>query len=65
LPDEVKLTEWIVRAYGSHSMPNGTYPDGSRVAPRTTNPDDEELKPESGGEVMSAYLRALPQSLLR
>ncbi len=64
LPDEVDLTEWIVRAYGSHSMPNGRYLDGSPVAPRTTVPGDEELKPVSGGEVMSAYLRALPQSLL-
>ena len=65
LPDEVEVPEWIVRAFGSHSMPNGHYIDGSRVAPHTTVPGDEELKPVSGGEVMSAYLRALPQSLLR
>lgn len=64
LPDEVVLPEWIVRAYGSHSMPNGHYIDGSRVAPQTTVPGDEELKPISGGEVMNAYLRALPRSLL-
>lgn len=65
LPDEVAVPEWIVRAHGSHSMPNGRYLDGSRIAPRTTVEGDESLRPISGGEVMSAYLRALPQSLLR
>lgn len=65
LPDQVAVPEWIVLARGSHSMPNGRYLDGSRVAPRTAVPGQEDLQPESGGEVMSAYLRALPQSLLR
>lgn len=65
LPDEVTVPEWVVRAHGSHSMPNGRYLDGSRVAPATTEEGDETLRPVSGGEVMSAYLRALPQSLLR
>lgn len=65
LPETVPLTEWIVTAYGSHAMPNGSYRDGSRIAPQTTDPHRERLKPETGGEVISAYLRALPQSLLR
>lgn len=64
LPETVPLPEWIVTAYGSHAMPNGTYRDGSRIAPQTTDPAREKLKPETGGEVISAYLRALPQSLL-
>lgn len=65
LPDAVAVPEWIVLAQGSHSMPNGRYLDGTRVAPRTTVPGVEDLAPASGGEVMSAYLRALPRSLLR
>ncbi|MCB1229544.1 MAG: hypothetical protein KDN19_04730 [Verrucomicrobiae bacterium] len=65
LPDEVEVDEWIVRAFGSHSMPNGHYIDGTLVAPVTQRAGDEQLHPESGGEVMDAYLRALPQSLLR
>jgi hypothetical protein len=64
LPDEVDFPEWIVPAYGSHAMANGHYADGTPVAPKTRNPGDESLNPESGGEVMSAYLRALPTSLL-
>lgn len=65
LPDSVSLPEWVVVGYGSHAMPNGTYRDGSRIAPRTTRPGREKLRPESGAEIMSAYLRALPESLLR
>lgn len=65
LPETVQVPEWIVAAYGSHAMPNGTYRDGSRIAPQTTEPGREKLEPETGGEVISAYLRALPQSLLR
>ncbi len=64
LPDSVKLPEWVVIGYGSHAMPNGSYSDGSRIAPQTTRPGVEKLRPESGGEIMSAYLRALPTSLL-
>lgn len=64
LPDEVSVPEWIVLAKGSHSMPNGRYLDGTRVAPLTAVPGVEDLQRESGGEVMSAYLRALPRSLL-
>jgi hypothetical protein len=65
LPDSVDLPEWVVVGYGSHAMPNGTYRDGTRIAPRTTLPGQEKLRPESGAEIMSAYLRALPTSLLR
>ena len=64
IPETVPLPEWIVAAYGSHAMPNGNYRDGSPIAPLTTVEGKEKLKPESGGEVISAYLRALPQSLL-
>ena len=63
LPESLGLHQWIVAAYGSHSMPNGSYRDGSRIAPQTTEPGKEKLKPETGGEVISAYLRALPRSL--
>lgn len=65
LPDAVGLEEWIVVGLGSHALPNGVYRDGTRIAPRTTRPGREKLRPESGGEVLGAYLRALPQSLLR
>lgn len=65
LPDGVSLPEWIVIGFGSHAMPNGAYRDGSRIAPRTTRPGEEKLRPESGAEIMSAYLRALPESLLQ
>jgi hypothetical protein len=65
LPDSVSLPEWVVVGYGSHAMPNGTYRDGTRIAPQTTRPGREKLRPESGAEIMSAYLRALPTSLLR
>lgn len=64
LPDEVALREWVVYAYASHSLPNGRYRDGTPVAPATADPEGEELNQESGAEVMSAYLRALPRSLL-
>lgn len=64
LPDSATLPEWVVVGYGSHSMPNGKYPNGERIAPQTTRPGREKLQPESGGEIMSAYLRALPASLL-
>lgn len=65
LPDAVEVPEWVVIGSGSHAMPNGAYLGGGRIAPRTTRPGKEKLRPESGGEIMSAYLRALPQSLLR
>ena len=64
VPEWIGLHQWIVAAYGSHSMPNGSYRDGSRIAPETTVPGKEKLKPETGAEVISAYLRALPRSLL-
>lgn len=64
LPEEVTVPEWIIAAYGSHAMPNGTYHDGTRIAPQTTVPGEEKLKPETGGEVLSAYLRAIPRSIL-
>ena len=64
LPEEVAVPEWIIAAYGSHAMPNGTYRDGTRIAPQTTVPGEEKLKPETGGEVLSAYLRAIPRSIL-
>jgi hypothetical protein len=65
LPDSVRVPQWVVVGYGSHAMPNGSYAEGGRIAPMTTRPGREKLRPESGGEIMSAYLRALPQSLLR
>jgi len=64
LPEGAQVPQWTVAALGSHSVPNGTYLDGSRVAPFTTTPGKEKLRAESGGEIMSAYLRALPRSLL-
>lgn len=65
LPDAVNVPEWVVIGSGSHAMPNGTYLGGGRIAPRTTRPGRENLKPESGGEIMSAYLRAMPKTLLQ
>ncbi len=65
LPDAVELPEWIVVGFGSHAIPNGVYRDGGRIAPFTTRPGREKLKRESGAEIMGAYLRALPATLLR
>ncbi len=65
LPDGMDVPQWIVYGYGSHALPNGRYADGGGIAPTTTKPGREKLRKESGGEIMSAYLRALPRSLLR
>ncbi len=65
LPESVALRQWVVPGMGSHAMPNGTYRNGVRIAPRTTVIGEEDLKPETGGEVISAYLRAMPQSLIQ
>lgn len=64
LPDAVTLEEWVVTGYGSHAIPNGVYRDGGSIAPLTSKPGREKLSAENGEEVMSAYLRALPQELL-
>lgn len=64
LPESVALRQWVVPGMGSHAMPNGTYRNGVRIAPQTTEIGEEDLKPETGGEVISAYLRAMPRSLI-
>lgn len=64
LPDEVDVPEWIVLCYGSHAVPHDRYADGTPVAPFASKRNPDDLNPESGAEVMSAYLRAIPVSVL-
>ena len=65
LSEKAGVPQWVVPALGSHAMPNGTYRDGSRIAPQTTQVGEEDLEPETGGEIINAYLRALPRRLLQ
>lgn len=65
LPHCSRVPEIIVRGYGSHALSNGRYPDGTPIAPRTADPDKEPTIPESGGEIIDAFLRAAPAEILR
>ncbi len=65
LPEFIDAPQWIVRTSGSHAFPKGTFLDGSKVCPNTLPLEDGTLNPECGAEIMNAFLRALPSSLLR
>lgn len=65
LPEWVDAPQWIVRTSGSHAFPKGEYLDGSKVTPFTEPLEDGTLNPECGAEIMNAFLRSLPSSLLR
>ena len=64
LPEWVDTPQWIVRTSGSHAFPKGEFLDGSKVTPHTQPLEDGTLNPECGAEIMNAFLRALPSSLL-
>ncbi len=64
LPHCSQVPEIIVRGFGSHALSNGRYPDGTPIAPRTANPDKGPTIPESGGEIIDAFLRAAPAGIL-
>ncbi len=64
LPEWVDAPQWIVRTSGSHAFPKGEYLDGSKVTPFTQPLEDGTLNPECGAEIMNAFLRSLPRSLL-
>jgi len=62
LPRRTGLRQWIVRVNGSHALLDGTYLNGSPVAPAYFLGAERQL--ESGMEVMDDFLRALPKSAL-
>ena len=64
LPDFIDAPQWIVRTSGSHAFPKGEFLNGEKVCPNTKPLEDGTLNPECGAEIMNAFLRALPSSLL-
>lgn len=64
IPDFIDAQQWIVRTTGTHAFPKGRYLDGSKVTPGTPPLEDGTLNPECGQEIMNAFLRALPASVL-
>jgi hypothetical protein len=65
IPEWIDTPEWIVRTSGMHAFPKGRFLDGAKLAPHTPPLPDDTLNPEAGREIMNAFLRALPVSLLR
>lgn len=64
LPERVDVPQWIIRLRGTHAFPSGKFLDGSPFTPDTP-PLADGMNPDSGSEIMNAFLRALPQSMLR
>ena len=64
IPEFIDAPQWIVRTTGTHAFPKGKYLDGSKVTPNTPPLEDGTLNPECGREIMNAFLRALPASVL-
>lgn len=64
LPGHIDVPEWIIRVRGNHAFPSGRFLDGSKITPRTP-PLPDGMNPASGGDIMDAFLRSLPASLLR
>lgn len=64
LPSHLDVPEWIIRIVGNHAFPSGRFLDGARVTPRT-DPLPTGMNPASGSEIINAFLRALPASVLR
>ncbi len=65
IPETVDAPEWIVRTRGIHAFPKGRFLNGERVAPNTPLLEDGTMNPDAGQEIMNAFLRSLPTSLLR
>jgi len=65
IPEWIDTPQWIIRTSGMHAFPKGRFLDGSKLAPHTPTLPDNTLNPEAGREIMDAFLRALPVSLLR
>ena len=65
VPDFVDAPQWIVRTSGTHAFPKGDYLDGAKVTPNTPPLEDGTLNPECGREIMNAFLRSLPSSVLK
>jgi hypothetical protein len=63
LPGHLDVPEWIIRIRGNHAFLSGRFLDGSPLTPDSP-PLEDGMNPASGGEVMNAFLRALPSSIL-
>lgn len=63
LPPGTGLTEWIIRVYGPHGLPLGKFDNGKSIAP-DNKISDMKAKPEAGPEILDAFFRALPSSIL-
>jgi hypothetical protein len=64
LPESASVPEWIIRVRGNHAFPSGRFLDGAPLTPLTPELPDG-MNPAGGSEIMSAFLRALPDSILR
>lgn len=63
LPPGTGIPEWVIPITGPHSIVWGKFNQDVPLAPKQyASPD--EVVPEAGGEVLSAFFRALPQELL-
>ncbi|MGB1259559.1 MAG: hypothetical protein ACPG6P_05935 [Akkermansiaceae bacterium] len=62
LPPNTGLRQWVVRVYGSHSLPGGKYPNGKYVASKYHQGGRARL--QSGAQLMDDFLRAAPKSLV-
>ncbi|MCB1076393.1 MAG: hypothetical protein KDM64_01085 [Verrucomicrobiae bacterium] len=64
LPGSIDVPEWIIRVRGNHAFPSGRFLDGAPITPNT-KPLEDGMNPAAGGEIMDAFLRSLPASILR
>jgi hypothetical protein len=64
LPPHTGLNEWVVRAYGPHGLALGTFKNGTKLAPENVK-GNTKASPEAGPEILDAFFRALPTSVLK
>jgi len=64
LPPGTNMQETIIPVFGPHAMALGRYYDGTRVAPIAMKGLTDRVNPKAGPEILDAYFRALPASLL-
>jgi hypothetical protein len=64
LPPGTGMSEMIIPVFGPHAMALGRYEDGTRVAPIAMKGLTDRVNPEAGPEILDAYFRALPATLL-
>ncbi len=64
VPNFIEAPKWVIRTSGTHAFPKGYFLDGNKVAPNTKPLEDGTFNPDCGAEIMNAFLRALPKSVL-